>query len=144
MCLCVFAYTCNQGATGDQGFKGEKGEQGEAGLPGRPGIPRRPGLVVSQVSMDTQIVIFVVKTVPNYKFFLTHFRDPKESQCSVHQASLEFKAHRVSQATAGQDRSALQGHQGLQDPLRHTQDMAQVWFIHHAYFIQIWSDMLKQ
>lgn len=49
--------------------------------------------------------------------------DPKESRWLVHQASLEFPVHQVSQATAEQDLLALLDHQG---PLGHPQDMAQL------------------
>lgn len=130
LCECVFVclFLCmqSQGARGDQGMKGEKGHKGEAGLPGRPGIPGRPGLVVS-IDGYTTCDLCDKKAIIN--LFLTRFRDPKESQWLVHKATLGCQVLRASQAMADQDRSALLDHRGLQDPLRHTQDMAQVQFI---------------
>lgn len=64
-------------------------------------------------------------------------RDPKESQCLVLQAALGCQAHLVSQAMGDQALSVLLGHQGLQEPLGHPQDMAQVDLISRTICLTI-------
>lgn len=70
--------------------------------------------------------VIVVMKQAMVNFF--HFRDLKESRWWVHQAPLGYQVHQVSQVMVDKDQLDHLDHQGLQDLLRHTRDMAQVQY----------------